>query len=210
MKKGSILVPHYNWWGPPGNGKTTIEKYLQYYFGDAAFFLKKDTTGLRQAEGPGYRLITPNQMDQRVLRGHYMYAPTDIYEAGEVARTALPLPRYSPNVPPGKEMIFSTFPPEAIPLIWESGEVTSILLYNEDIKVTEKRLRRRCRKDGSNFAFKMLRNQVLRDRWQIESRPEVFNCIVFNDGSIANTLEQFAGIIPGLQERMKKMKRPNL
>ncbi len=203
-----ILKPHFNVWGPPGNGKTTSIRKIVEVSGRAVYIIRKDSTGtprIGEEYAPEYRHIPDSLLQKRWREGHYLFRPMYTFENGELSRRGFPRSEFWPtNLPYGTKFTLSSFPPQAIPPLVEEREMTNILLLVQDLGIVSERLKKRCLVDGSNYAQKMQRNISLRERLKIESQvPFLYQHVVYNDGTIQDTLRQLAKIIPFLAERLK-------
>ena len=213
---GAQDLLYVNFWGLAGNGKSTLFRKVVEAFGEDAYVLRKDTTRKpRPGEigNPEYRYVPWGQFTNRVDRKQYRYEPERILEGGEMNLTGVPKWKFLPEIPPGKLLVASIFPVDLrFPVPYTDRQIINILVFVYDIKKIEARLKKRSGTDKASFRFKMNLNKAWRKR-TLEGHPphyyhpRVFTHAVCNDGSIEETMEYLARIIPGLRERLQQQKR---
>jgi len=188
------LIPHYNFSGFPGVGKTTIMKLILQE--KPAIYIPKITTRVQRPEEKEdgsfqeYLFITLEDFDERNKQNHFIAVKTN-KEHDVVEKYGIPKYEYWPAIPTGTELILSTFGTQAHLAKKCSPNMKMLFISCRNMDTLYKRLHDRCMRDGSDYE-----GRVAKIKSYINSNIELnYDLILYNDNTPQECAQDFLKLI---------------
>jgi guanylate kinase len=189
-KKHIMSIPHLNLSSYPGGGKTTLTKLMINTY--SCLLIPKFTTRPpRPIEDiPEYIFIKEDEFLYKKNAGHFItIEPINIY--GEIHYSAIPKIEHWPKPDKNTKFVLSTFGENAPYAKQFIPKMKLIFIDFKNKDILMERLYLRCLLDNSGFEEK---KKIIEQYIQKDIKRN-YDHIIYNDGSIEESLEQILNLV---------------